>query len=100
MAVHARVMAALARASTHVDRSTDRLRQTMALVRQRAVLLDSLSERLRLLDPANALARGWSITRRADGGVVRSAADLSPGDLVLTTFADGTATSRVEEVSR
>jgi exodeoxyribonuclease VII large subunit len=100
MAVHARVMAALARASTHVDRSTDRLRQTMALVRQRAVLLDSLAERLRLLDPANALARGWSITRRADGGVVRRATDLSPGDLVLTTFADGTATSRVEEVKR
>lgn len=100
MAVHARVMAALTRASTHVDRSADRLRQTTARVRQRAVLIDSLAERLRLLDPANALARGWSITRRADGRVVRSAADLAPGDLVLTTFADGTATSRVEEVSR
>lgn len=100
MAVHARVMAALTRASTHVDRSADRLRQTTALLRQRAVLIDSLAERLRLLDPANALARGWSITRRADGRVVRSAADLAPGDLVLTTFADGTATSRVEEVSR
>lgn len=100
MAVHARVMSALTRASTHVDRCADRLRRTSAVVQQRAVHVDSLAERLRLLDPASALARGWSITRSADGRVVRHAAALSPGDVVVTTFADGTATSRVEEVSR
>ncbi|HEX9992661.1 MAG TPA: exodeoxyribonuclease VII large subunit [Acidimicrobiales bacterium] len=50
------------------------------------------------LDPAKALARGWSITRDADGRVVRSVAALAPGDRLVTTFADGSAASRVEEV--
>ena len=61
--------------------------------------LDGLAERVRLLDPATTMARGWSITRTADGRTVRHAADLAPGDLILTTFADGTARSRVEETT-
>jgi exonuclease VII large subunit len=44
------------------------------------------------------LARGWSITRRADGQVVRDAGELQVGEPVTTTFAHGSATSRVEEV--
>ena len=59
--------------------------------------LDGLAERVRLLDPVNTMARGWSITRAADGRTVRSAADLQPGDQIVTTFATGTARSRVEE---
>ena len=51
-----------------------------------------------MLDPAAALARGWSITRRADGTLVRAAAGLSAGDELVTTLADGTVTSRVGEV--
>lgn len=49
--------------------------------------------RLRALDPANALQRGWSITRTANGTVVRSATDARPGDQVSTQLADGTLTS-------
>ena len=37
---------------------------------------------------------------RADGSVVRSAADLTPNDEVLTTFTDGTARARVLSVDR
>jgi exodeoxyribonuclease VII large subunit len=59
--------------------------------------LDSIAERLRLLDPATTMARGWSITRTADGRTVRDASDLRVGDVVVTTFQTGTATSRVEE---
>ncbi|MEY4339733.1 MAG: exodeoxyribonuclease large subunit [Actinomycetota bacterium] len=61
--------------------------------------LDGLAGRVRLLDPAFTMARGWSITRTADGRTVRTAADLQPGDHIVTTFATGTARSRVEETT-
>jgi exodeoxyribonuclease VII large subunit len=54
--------------------------------------------RVRSLDPAVALARGWSITRTDDGRVVRSVADLVPGTHLTTRVADGTATSTITEV--
>ena len=59
--------------------------------------LDAVAERLRLLDPVNTMARGWSITRTADGRTVRTSADVQRGDEIITTFATGTARSRVEE---
>ena len=61
--------------------------------------LDGVADRVRLLDPVNTMARGWSITRTADGRTVRSAADIAVGDQIITTFATGTASSRVEETS-
>ena len=61
--------------------------------------LEGIAQRVRLLDPATTMARGWSITRTTDGRTVRSATDLQPGDRLVTTFATGTATSRVEETS-
>jgi exodeoxyribonuclease VII large subunit len=51
--------------------------------------------RVRSLDPARVLARGWSITRDLQGRVVR-AATLAPGDTVVTTVADGSFRSTVE----
>jgi exonuclease VII large subunit len=59
--------------------------------------LDSIAERVRLLDPVSTMARGWSITRTVDGRTVRAAHELHPGDEIVTTFATGTARSRVEE---
>ncbi len=61
--------------------------------------LDGVAARVRLLDPVNTMARGWSITRDAAGRTVRDAASLSPGDEVVTTFATGSARSRVEEIT-
>ena len=51
---------------------------------------------LALLDPANLLARGWSITRTADGDVVRSVDDVTDGTIITTQVADGLLTSRIE----
>lgn len=59
--------------------------------------LDAIAERVRLLDPAVTMARGWSITRTASGRLVRDAALLGPGDEIVTSFAKGSALSRVEE---
>jgi exodeoxyribonuclease VII large subunit len=50
-------------------------------------------------DPARALARGWSLTHRADGSLVRRAADLEPGERLVTRVAEGTVTSSVVEVA-
>jgi exodeoxyribonuclease VII large subunit len=58
--------------------------------------VESLSARLAAVDPDRLLARGWTVTRRPDGALVRGAAELGPGDEILTSFADGTVRSRVE----
>jgi exodeoxyribonuclease VII large subunit len=50
--------------------------------------------RTRALDPVRTLARGWSITRRADGSLVRDAARVQAGDELITTLADGEVRSR------
>jgi exodeoxyribonuclease VII large subunit len=60
------------------------------------VVVDGFEARVRAVDPASALARGWTLTRRADGSLVRSARQLADGELIATTFADGTVASRVE----
>jgi exodeoxyribonuclease VII large subunit len=52
--------------------------------------------RLGAVDPARLLSRGWTITRTAGGRLVRAAAEVGPGDLLDTTFADGTVRSRVD----
>ena len=61
--------------------------------------LDAVAARVRLLDPIHTMARGWSITRAADGTVVRDASELAAGATITTTFAKGRARSRVEETS-
>ncbi len=58
--------------------------------------LDATESRAKGLDPAVALARGWSITRAGDGRVVRSVTAVAAGDELVTTLHDGTVRSRVE----
>jgi exodeoxyribonuclease VII large subunit len=59
--------------------------------------LDALDARLRSLDPDRTLARGWSITRRADGQVVRAPGDVRPGDALVTRLAGGELRSTVSD---
>jgi exodeoxyribonuclease VII large subunit len=59
-------------------------------------LVDGLEARVRSLDPARALARGWSITRRGDGTVVRSADEVAPGDALVTALGTGEVRSTVD----
>ena len=60
--------------------------------------LDAAVARLRALDPARIVARGWSITYRDDGGLVRSVDAVEVGATLVTTLADGTLTSTVAKV--
>lgn len=55
--------------------------------------LGHIEARLRASDPAVLLARGWSITRTTDGDVVRTVADVSSGDTLVTEVADGSVIS-------
>jgi exodeoxyribonuclease VII large subunit len=98
-----RVAAAANRA---LERSADRLvtaRSSLGRVPARLEPelrhVEAVAARVRLLDPVHTMARGWSITRASDGTVVRDAGDLAPGSTITTTFAKGSARSRVEETT-
>jgi exodeoxyribonuclease VII large subunit len=56
---------------------------------------DLLQARLAAVDPTVQLARGWSITRRDDGTIVRRTSDAPPGSILETTLIDGAVYSSV-----
>ncbi len=57
--------------------------------------LDRAQATLRSVDPRRVLARGYSITHKPDGTVIRSVADAGPGQRLLTNVSDGTIESEV-----
>jgi exodeoxyribonuclease VII large subunit len=77
----------IATTTTRLSRSAE------ATMRSGRQSLEVLSARLNAVDPERTLARGWSITRNANGEVVRSSAEVSVGDTLVTTLSDGTVTS-------
>jgi len=56
-----------------------------------------LQSQLRLLNPLAVLGRGYSLTRTADGAVVRSAGSVEIGEAITTQLADGKMVSNVTE---
>lgn len=90
-------------ALTRLDRFTatvdDAARRTVVASRrsldQRRSDLDALEALVRARDPHLALARGWSITRTADGRIIRSPEDVTIGDVVSIETAGGTITATV-----
>ena len=91
--------AALDRSTARLDTAAVRLLERSSSITEREQSrLDVFAARVDAVDPAVQLARGWTVTRRADGAIVRSAADLAPGDAVTTDFLDGRATSVIDAV--
>jgi exodeoxyribonuclease VII large subunit len=68
------------------------LAESIARCERRTV---AAAAKLDLLDPANPLKRGYSLTLDANGQVVRSAASVKPGDALVTRLADGEVASTV-----
>ena len=66
-------------------------------LREAATRVEGLARLARELSPQRVLHRGFSITRDAQGTVVRQAAQVTPGDRLLTELAEGTVTSVAEE---
>ncbi|MGF1600228.1 MAG: exodeoxyribonuclease VII large subunit [Acidimicrobiales bacterium] len=89
VANHARLDAAAGGLKAHGERLAERA----------DAAIESAALRLRALDPARLLARGWSITRTTDGALVREAAAVAVGTTLRTTLASGTLTSTVSESS-
>jgi exodeoxyribonuclease VII large subunit len=105
--------------SLHLDRLADRLRLAgLVQLREARSRLDQLAARARraldqhfmtrkhavarlagsleALSPLGVLARGYSLTFRADGkSLLRAASDVQPGDLIQTRLASGLIASRV-----
>lgn len=61
-------------------------------------LLVAAHDGLEARNPRRLLERGWSLTRRSDGTVVKSVSGLAAGEVLRTTVADGTVSSSVESV--
>jgi exodeoxyribonuclease VII large subunit len=61
-----------------------------------ALRSDAIERQLHGVGPLRVLERGYSITRREDGGVVRSAGEVRAGERVRTRVADGEFGSVVE----
>ncbi|MCI0522085.1 MAG: exodeoxyribonuclease VII large subunit [Bacteroidales bacterium] len=57
-----------------------------------------LDQSLKHLDPSGVMRRGFTITTKR-GKIIRSAADLQPGDSLLTYFDNGKASSTVNETN-
>jgi exodeoxyribonuclease VII large subunit len=70
-------------------------------MKQRVQQIDLLERHLQAVSPEAVLRRGYSITTRKKGGaIVRSAADVSPGERLITRLTDGTIESTVEDQSQ
>jgi exodeoxyribonuclease VII large subunit len=76
-----------------------RLARAMHLKLERhAARLERLHAHLEHLDPRQVLERGYSIVRRADGSIVRAAAEVARGEQVGVEFARGSAQAIVKDI--
>ncbi len=51
-----------------------------------------------MADPAHILKRGFSVSRRADGRIIRSVKDVSKNTGMMTVVEDGKISSQIQEV--
>lgn len=95
-----------AAARFHLQRQTDGLSQMGrrlggAAARRldlAAADIERAATSLRLLDPAQVLARGFAIVTTAAGRIRTSAAGLAAADLVRIRWRDGAADARIEQI--
>ena len=60
--------------------------------------LNSIQEKLRLVDPQNILKRGYSLTM-LNGKILKSVEQVKTGDILETRLSDGKVESKVEKIS-
>ncbi len=82
-----------------LDDAAARLRRAAGQgVRRKADKLAAASDQLQSLSPLNVLGRGYSLTRKAGAtDLLRDAAAVRPGDVLVTRLAAGEVTSVVQE---
>lgn len=75
-------------------------RAAAAQVHLRRQRIHGLVKHLQALDPHHVLQRGYSITSRPSGEVIRSAAGVARGEQIVTRLADGSIDSVVGDTRR
>jgi exodeoxyribonuclease VII large subunit len=89
--------ASLARQTRSPDRVAAKVvAASRVLLRQAGTRLEGQTRLVRQLAPERTLERGFTITRDGAGRVIKEAGRLRRGDRLVTSFADGETTSRVE----
>jgi exodeoxyribonuclease VII large subunit len=76
------------------DRLARAVRQRLTQDSER---VEALAGRLEALSPLNVLSRGYALTRKQDGTVVRDARELRPGERFFVDLQRGRLVGRVEE---
>ena len=86
----------IAKNRTLLDRREEQIKVLAPnLLKTKQSQLDILQTKLQLLDPQQLLKKGYSFTTH-NGKLVTSTAQLASGDIITTTFADGTVDSVVK----
>lgn len=84
----------------HLEMLRQRLEHSgQAVFQQNVQRFQRTAAKLDALSPLKVLGRGYAMAER-EGAVVRSVEQLTPGDTVAVTLADGTAQCTVETVQR
>ena len=92
---------ALQRRNAEIDALAEAMHQQVQLMmRLKETNLVSMAEKLDLVSPLGVLKRGYSLTTNEQGRVIKSSDELGVGSLIQTRLAEGSVTSRVEEVSK
>lgn len=73
--------------------------RTIETIRTEKKYLNSIQEKLRLVDPQNILKRGYSLTM-LNGMILKSVHSVKEGDLLETRLSDGKVESRVEKIAK
>src|SRR5205085_8587393 len=94
---HGRVQELARRRSRDASRDLDDCARRAVELARRGVAtaqlrIDASERAVRALDPRRVLERGYSITRDANGWVVRSPTAVAPGDEIVTELASGRIT--------
>ena len=80
----------ITRRSTALDRLDDRLEHAIQVfVNRRRTVFASRAASLDALSPLKVLGRGYSIASKADGTLIRSRAQVRPGDRLSLRVAEG-----------
>ncbi|MCX5709497.1 MAG: exodeoxyribonuclease VII large subunit [Candidatus Omnitrophica bacterium] len=85
----------------HQERIADLARQIYVraghFFKLREVAFKSAVEKLSSLSPLNILSRGYSITFKADGAIIKDSGSVKAGDRIRTRLDKGEIVSKVEE---
>ncbi len=99
VSVGGRAPAALARSEGALAERAGRLGPgALTQLDRRAEQVRAWQRLLAAYDVDRQLERGYSLTLRADGSLVRSAGDMAPGASIVTRLADGRVHSTVDSV--